>query len=153
MIKSDNKQPNKILLLLGLLAMAGIISISLYFIKTEEYKDWVSTEGILTNMKQHYSTGGRFHVGGGAKYSLYYTYTVDGKNYDGVDTFSGNIPEELFIGEQVEVWYDTAHHSRSMYSKPGPGLWPYVPFIFAVPVSLLILCGGFNRKERNLRSL
>lgn len=152
-MKWNHKQPNKILRILGILAIAAIASVSLYFIKTEEYKDWMSTEGILINMEQHNSRGGKRHVGSSRSYSLYYAYAVDGKSYDGVDSFSGSIPAEHFIGEQVEVWYNPAYPSHSMYSKPGPGLWPYVPFIFAVPIFFIILGGGFNRKERGLRSL
>lgn len=130
--------------------MAVILSISLYFIKTAEYENWVSTEGTLTDMEQTYSSGGKHHVGGGAGYTLHYIYAVDGKSYQGTDSFSGKLPEEHFVGQEIEVWYDPADSSRSMYSKPGPGLWPYVPFLFAVPVSLLAL-GGFHRKEDILR--
>lgn len=130
--------------------MAVIISISLYFIKTAEYENWVSTEGTLTDMEQTYSSGGKHHVGGGAGYTLHYIYAVDGKSYQGMDSFSGKLPEEHFVGQEIEVWYDPADSSRSMYSKPGPGLWPYAPFLFAVPVSLLAV-GGFHRKEDILR--
>lgn len=150
-MKSNNKQTNKIFSILGLIAVAAILSISLYFIKTAEYGNWVPTEGILINMQQTYNRGGKHHVGGGSGYILYYTYVVDGKNYQGMDSFSGNLPREHFVGEEIEVWYNPADCSQSMYSKPGPGLWPYVPFIFAFLISLFVLGGGFNRKEHTLR--
>lgn len=146
-MKSKNKQTNRFFPLLGLIAVAAILSISLYFIKAKEYKNWVSTAGILIDMQQTYRHG----RAGGRGYILYYTYVVDGKNYQGRDSFSGNLPKEHFVGEEIEVWYNPADCSRSMYRKPGPSLWPYVPFIFAVPISLFILGGGFDRKRHTLR--
>ena len=103
-MKSNNKQTKKIFSILGLIAVAAILSISLYFIKTAEYWNWVPTEGILINMQQTYNRGGSHHVGGGNGYILYYTYVVDGKNYQGMDSFSGNLPKEHFVGEEIEVW-------------------------------------------------
>lgn len=150
-MKSTGKQVNKIFSVLGIFAIAAILSVSLYFIKTAEYRNWVSTEGTLINMEETYARGGRHHVGGTRSYTLYYTYAVDGKSYGGSDSFSGSIPKEHFIGEEVEVWYNPADRSRSMYTKPGPGLWPYVPFIFSVPILLFVLGDGSNRKERSLR--
>lgn len=148
---AKGKQVNKIFSVLGVLAIAAILSVSLYFIKTEEYKNWLPTEGTLVNMEEKYSTGGRRHVGGGRSYYLYYTYTVDGKSYEGYDSFSGSIPKNHFIGEKVEVWYNPADCSQSFFDKPGPGLWPYVPFTFSVPILLFVLGGGLNRKSHSLR--
>lgn len=127
-----------------------ILSISLYFIKTEEYKNWVSTEGTLIDVEKTYSTGGRFHVGGGSGYVLYYTYMVDGTSYQGRDSFRGDLPKERYVGEEIEVWYNPANHSRSMYGKPGPGLWPYVPFTMGAPIILIVLA-SFNRNKQPLQ--
>ena len=132
----------------GLLLLAIIISVSLYFIKTEEYKDWQPVAGVLIDTKQFYKSRG---IGSGRSYRLYYTYEVDGIIYEGQELFSGNIPNSHYIGEPVEVWYDPEAPSNSLYAKPGPGLWPYIPFIFSVPISLFILSGGSARKKRSLR--
>ena len=128
-----------------LLLLAIIISVGLYFIKTEEYKDWQPIAGILIDTKQFYKTRG------GRSYRLYYKYEVNGTTYEGQELFSGNIPDSHYVGESVEVWYDPDMPSNSLYAKPGPGLWPYVPFIFSVPISLFILSGGYTRKRHNLR--
>ena len=127
-----------------LLLLAIIISVGLYFIKTEEYKNWQPIAGILIDTKQFYTRGGR-------SYRLYYKYEVNGITYEGQELFSGNIPDSHYVGESVEVWYDPDMPSNSLYAKPGPGLWPYVPFIFSVPISLFILSGGYTRKRHNLR--
>lgn len=132
----------------GLLLLAIIISVGLYFIKTEEYKDWQPVAGVLIDTKQFYDSRG---VGGGRSYRLYYTYEVDGITHEGQELFSGNIPNSHYIGEPAEVWYDPDVPSNPLYAKPGPGLWPYIPFIFSVPISLFILSGGFARKRRSLR--
>ena len=132
----------------GLLLLAIIISVGLYFIKKEEYKDWQPVAGVLTDMKQFYKSRG---VGGGRSYRLYYTYEVDGITYEGQELFSGNIPDSHYIGEPIEVWYNPETPFKSLYAKPGPGLWPYIPFIFFVPISMFVLSGGFTRKRRSLR--
>jgi len=132
----------------GLLLLAIIISVGLYFIKTEEYKDWQPVAGVLIDTKQFYKSRG---VGSGRSYRLYYTYEVDGITYEGQELFSGNIPDSHHIGEPVEVWYSPDAPSKSLYAKPSPGLWPYIPFIFFVPISLFVLSGGIARKSRSLR--
>lgn len=131
----------------GLLILAIIISVSLYFIKTEEYKNWQPVAGVLTDMRQFYKSRG---VGSGRSYRLYYTYEVNGIIYEGQDLFSGNIPDSHYIGESVEVWYNPDVPSKSLYAKPGAGLWLYIPFVFFVPISLFILNGGSARKKCNL---
>lgn len=131
----------------GLLVLAIIISVSLYFIKTEEYKDWQPVAGVLTDMRQFYKSRG---VGSGRSYRLYYTYEVNGIIYEGQDLFSGNIPDSHYIGESVEVWYNPDVPSESLYAKPDAGLWSYIPLIFSVPISLFILSGGSARKKRSL---
>ena len=132
----------------GLLLLAIIISVGLYFIKTEEYKDWQPVAGVLIDTKQFYKSRG---VGSGRSYRLYYTYEVDGITYEGQELCSGNIPDSHYIGEPVEVWYSPDAPSKSLYAKPSPGLWPFIPFIFFVPISLFVLSGGIARKSRSLR--
>lgn len=139
---------NKFFRILAVFAVAAILSVTFYYIKTVEYKNWQPADGVLINMEQGYSSGRHGH--GSRWYRLYYTYTVDGKSYSGVDTFSGNLPKDHFIGEEVEVWYNPADRSKSMYAKPGPGLWPYVPFIFALPISLSVFA---YRKDTGLRNV
>ena len=139
---------NRILKTIGILILTIIISVGLYFIKTEEYKDWQPIEGVLTDTKQFYKSRG---IGGGRSYRLYYTYEVNGEIYNGQELFSGNIPDSHYIGESVEVWYNPKTPFNSLYAKPGPGLWPYIPFIFSVPISLFILSGGSARRNRRLR--
>lgn len=81
-------------------------------------------------------------------YELFYTYTVNGENYDGSSTYSGKAPDDHFIGEQVTVWYNPDTVSESMYHKPGPGLWPIAPFLFAIPLVLRVLLS--KRRKENL---
>ncbi|MBR5825809.1 MAG: DUF3592 domain-containing protein [Clostridia bacterium] len=117
--------------------VASLVSVALYFIKTEQYKDWQSTDGVLIDTQQFY--GRKSKVGGGRSYRLYYQYTVDGVTYEGNELFSGNVPDSHYIGEPVTVWYNPENHSSSCYAKPGPGLWPYAPFFLGFPILLSAL--------------
>ena len=139
---------NRMLKTVALLILTIMISVGLYFIKTDEYKDWQPVAGVLTDAQQFYKSRG---VGSGRSYRLYYTYEVNGIIYEGQELFSGNVPDSHYIGEPVEVWYNPEVPSKSFYAKPGPGLWPYIPFIFFVPISLFVLSGGSARKKRSLQ--
>lgn len=133
----------KILKALSVLLVASLISVALYFIKTEQYRDWKSTDGVLVDTQQFY--GKKSKVGDGRSYRLYYRYTVDGVTYEGNELFSGNITDSHYIGEPVTVWYNPENHSSSCYAKPGPGLWPYAPFFLGFPLLLSAL--GVRRKR------
>ena len=135
----------KIVQFLIIVAIASVLSAVLNNVKTNEYKDWVSTDAVITNWK----TANRKR----AKHILYFKYDVDGNEYHGQEVFSGNFPEND-IGDTVTVWYDPDAVSRAMISdiKPDAGLWPYVPFIFAIPISLFVLSGGYKPRTRSLRS-
>lgn len=137
----------RILKSVGILALAAIISVSLYFIKTAQYRDWLPAEGVLTNIEE-YSGHSHRSRGSNRTYRLFYTYTVDGEDYDGSSAYSGKAPDNHFIGERVEVWYNPDKLSESMYHKPGPGLWPTVPIVFGIPLALRILFP--KRRKKNL---
>ena len=140
---------NKVVQLALVVAAAALLSGVLYLVTTEEYKDWQPVQGTVTDLTQYYR-GGR--LGRGRLYRIDYTYIVNGTEYRGTDSFSGSIPDSLTIGTQAQVWYDPHHPARSLFARPLPSLAVYVPFIFAVPVSLFVVSGGFNRKKRSLRS-
>ena len=111
--------------------VASLLSVALYFMKTEQYRNWQSTDGVLINYEQFYHNG--------RTYRLYYKYKVNGITYEGNELFSGNIPDSHYIGERVTVWYNPENHSSSVYAKPGPGLWPYAPFFLGFPILLSAL--------------
>ena len=122
-----------------IIVVASLLSVVLYFVKTEQYKDWQSTDGVLIDTQQFNKRKGR------GSYRLYYCYTVDGVTYEGNELFSGNVPDSHYIGEPVTVWYNPENHSSSCYAKPGPGLWPYAPFFLGFPLVLSAL--GVRRKR------
>ncbi len=134
----------RIFISVGILVLAVILSISLYFIKTEQYRDWLPVEGFLTNIEErhgHSKRGGSDWV-----YELFYTYTVAGEDYHGSSVYSGKAPEGHFIGERVTVWYNPDAVSESSYHKPGPELWPTVPIIFGIVLALRVLLSKRRRR-------
>lgn len=131
-MRPDGKRMNKIFPILGIFAVAVILSVSLYFIMTEEYKSWMHTEGVLLNVQK--TNGSRINSRG---YNLYYVYVVDGKGYRGQTFYWGDPPKDLLIGGKADVWYNPDNCSKSICGKPSPGLWPYIPYIFAIPIPCL----------------
>lgn len=120
--------------------VASLLSVALYFMKTEQYKHWQSADGVLTYTHQ-------FDSGRNSKrtYRLYYRYAVDGITYEGNESFSGTVPDSHYIGEPVTVWYNPEKPSSSCYAKPGPGLWPFAPFFLGFPLLLSAL--GIRKKK------
>lgn len=142
---TKNKTKEQVLKLIGLFILAAIISVSLYFIKAEQYKNWLPEKGILTNIENYSARRSRHDTR--RSYCLFYSYMVDGKIYDGSSSYSGKAPDNHFIGEQVDVWYNPEEPSQSSYHKPGPGLYPYLPFIFYLPISLIVLKSTSLRRQ------
>lgn len=133
---------NKIAQLLIIVVIASVLSVVLNIVKTNEYKDWVSSDAVITNWETTKKD---------VKHIIYFKYYVDGNEYNGQDVFKGNYPENG-VGDTVTVWYDPDNVSQVMRSdkKPNAGLWTYVPFIFAIPISIFVLSGGYRPRTRSL---
>ncbi len=127
--------------LLLLFAFASVISLSLNFVKTKEYSRWISAYAIITDWKTGYNVN---HI-------LYFKYSVDGKDYNGHDSFKGNFPQNE-IGDTVTVWYDPDDVTRVMISdtRPDAVLWSCSPFILSVPIALYIISDGSKRNSKRL---
>ena len=121
---------SKVIQLALLTAVAVTLSLFLRTVKNREYSDWVSANAVITDWKS----------GNGVKHIIYFKYNVDGDEYNGYDSFNGNFPKDK-VGDTVTVWYDPDDATRVMRSdtKPDAGLWTYVPFIFAIPLSFFII--------------
>lgn len=132
---------SKAVQLLIIIIAASVISTVLTTIKNNEYSDWISTDAVITDWKMSKKV----------KHIIYFKYNVNGTEYTGQDSFSGNFPEEE-IGDTVTVWYDPDDPLRVMRSdiKPDAGLWTYAPFFLALPISLFVITEGYNRKRKGL---
>ena len=127
--------------LLLLFAFASVISVSLNFVKTKEYSRWISTYAIITDWKTGYNVN---HI-------LYFKYSVDGKDYNGHDSFRGNFPQIEYC-VTVTAWYDPDDVTRVMISdtRPDAVLWSCSPFILSVPIALYIISDGSKRNSKRL---
>lgn len=113
-----------------LLLAALISSVSIYAFRTEQYKDWKATPGIVLENRQYISrVSGRSH-------RIYYSYTIDGKTYTGSDSYHG-FNSDFEEGDSTEVWYNPDDPSESSFHKPAPLIDPYVPLFLALPLALL----------------
>lgn len=157
-MKSNNKQTNIIFSILGLIAVAAILSISLYFIKTAEYGNWVPTEGILINMQQTYNRGGNHHVGVGRGYILYYTYVVDGKIIKAWILFRGTYQGNILLAKRLKsgIILPIVHNQCIANPVPVYGLMFRLYLLFSflclfLVVALIarnILYGKYSRTEK-----
>ena len=128
---------NKFIRIIIILVIAGLISLGFQIGLTHKYADWVSTDGVITDIQFHHSSGGRRHSSSHT-YKIYYDYTVDGTTCSGVNAYSGR-ETARYVGEQVTIWYDPHNHQDASFHPPGPGLYPLVSFIFAFPVVMRII--------------
>lgn len=138
MKKNFSLKPVQLLLLF---AFASVLSVLLNFVKTKEYSRWISTYAIITDWKTGYNVN---HI-------LYFKYSVDGKEYNGYDSFKGNFPQSE-IGDTVTVWYDPDNVTRVMISdtRPDAVLWSCSPFILSIPIALYIISDGSKRNSKRL---
>ena len=132
---------NKAVQLFLLLLVAAALSIFFNIVMTKEYSNFVCTDAVITDWRMSKDV---HHI-------LYFKYSVDGVEYNGQDSFSGNYPENE-IGDTVTVWYDPDNAASAMISgkKPDAGLWPYAPFILAFPVAVYIMTGAEKRKSKKI---
>lgn len=134
-----------------MLLLACICSAAIYFIRTEQYKNWMPTEGVVVEIEEYYSTGGRHHIGSGYSHRIFYSYILDGQSYSGSNLYSGRDEGNFLKGQSVQIWYNPQKVSESSFHKPGPGLDPYVPFIMGVPLTGVALrIAGQNRRRSTI---
>lgn len=126
------KKTHEIILIL---LIACAISAGLQIGLTAKYDDWLSADGVITDIEFHRS---RMRRGSRYSYEIYYEYTVDGVSYSGVNAYSGR-ETERYVGEAVTVWYDPDHHDDASFHPPGPGLWPTVPFILGISLAMRLM--------------
>ncbi len=129
----------RLLVPIAILAAACIASIGIYFARTEQYKDWVSTPGIILDIETYRSKRSSSH-------RIYYSYSVDDMAYTGDSLYSGT-HTDFSEGDETDVWYNPQNPSESSFHKPGPGLDPYAPFFIGIPLAL----GAFGFRRRRIR--
>lgn len=129
-------------------SLAIICSVSLYFIRTEQYKDWKTAPGIVLEIKHYRGSGGggKFHISSGPSHRIIYSYTIDGNDYTGESIPYSGYDSDYWEGQATSIWYNPDNPADSSFHKPGPDLDSYAPFIFAVPISLMF---SIKPKRRN----
>ena len=130
-------------------SLAIICSVSLYFIRTEQYKDWQTTPGIVLDIKHYRGSGGggKFHISSGPSHRIIYSYAINGNDYTGESIPYSGYDSDYLIGQSTLIWYDPDNPVDSSFHKPGPGIDPYAPFFLAVPISLMFLIKPKRRKN------
>lgn len=136
-----NTGPARMLVPLGLILI--IFSVILFSFNTDKYAE---TTGKVTSAVQ--SAAGQ---DGEKGYDVKFTYTVDGKAYEGEFT---NLSESIAEGDAVKVFYDPADPAKTASSKMNK----LIPVAVA-GVGVLALAGGIAltvrafRKSRELDKL
>lgn len=131
---------------ISVLLIAFSISATLHFQQVNKYKDWSVTQGKLYNIEQVHSKYS--HSSSSISYRLYYTYKVDDIEYTGVDSYSGQIPEQYHIGKIVKVMYDTNNPIASLHERPKTSLITRIPILWSLPIALIMLLPMKKRKSK-----
>ena len=136
----------KWLMPLAVLVIAAILSVILWCIAAETYKDWQPTAGTITHTEIRFR---RRRPGKWIEYT--WKYSVDGVEYSGCDWFAPSGTPEWQEGDKKEIWYDPDRPSESQFSKPSPKLLVCTPFIFAVPLMLAAYSLSAKKEGNGLR--
>lgn len=129
-----------------ILFIAILLSFAIFYARTQQYKSWEPTPGVVTEIKLFSSHGGgKAHLSS-RSHRIYFAYSVAGQSYTGYSQYSG-YDSESAAGDAVTVWYDPDCPSQSSFNKPTPGLDPIAPFILGLP--LMIGSWAANRRRRD----
>lgn len=131
----------RLILPIAILLIACIASVGIYFARTEQYKDWVSTPGVIVDIENYRGSRKR-----NDSHRIYFSYRVDGVDYTGDTLYSGT-STDFSPGGSTDVWYNPENPSESSFHKPGPGLDPYGPFFIGIPLAL----GAFGVRRKRIR--
>ena len=127
-----------------ILVVAGVLAFGVHILRTNQYKDWLPAEGVVTDVQFHRSYRKKSRRD---TYQIYYEYTVDGVTYTGVNAYSGRESDtDAAAGKQVTVWYDPDAPDKSSYHKPGTGIDFLIPiFIAFIPIRVILKQKGRKR--------
>ena len=133
-----------------ILAVAGVLAFGIHIQRTNQYKDWLPADGVVTDvqfLRSHNSRRRSYDY----TYQIYYDYTVDGVGYSGVNTYSGKESDtDAAAGKQVTVWYNPDAPEYSSYHKPGTGIDFLIPFFLAlIPIRMILKQKGRKRSGSN----
>lgn len=127
-------------------ALTVVAIFAVHQVLTEKYADWVSTDGEITDVRFYHSNRKK-HIDS-YTYEIYYTYSVDGQAYAGVDAYKGKESDtDAAAGQAVTVWYDPDDHASSSFHKPSSGLWPFAPFLVGAYLISQTLKGENSAKK------
>jgi hypothetical protein len=73
---------------------------------------------------------------------------VDGIEYTGADAYSGKLPDHYYIGQPVEVLYDTNEPYASLHERPKSELITRIPIMWSIPIALMLLLPMKKRTKR-----
>ena len=133
-----------------ILAIAGALAFGIHILRTNQYKDWLPADGVVTDVQFHRSHNSR-RRSYDYTYQIYYEYAVDGAGYSGVNTYSGKESDtDASAGKQVTVWYNPDAPEQSSYHKPGTGIDFLIPFFIAlIPIRMILKQKGQKRSGSN----
>ena len=104
----------------------------------DQYKDWQQSNGRIYERENPRKEDGNLDFG---HYTYYYTFTADGRQYNGVDTLRQytrvqKYSHTYYVGDVVGIWYDPDDPTVNAMSKPSAlGADFYFPLIFALPLA------------------
>ena len=125
------------------LVPAGIILIIFGVILSGfNFDRYLQTTGKVTSVEEHVSTTDNKQK----EYDISFTYTVDGKEYEGI---FANLSKEAKVGDDIEVWYDPADPERLTNSKMSNLVAPAMIGVGAIAIiaGVLLTVKAFKKSK------
>lgn len=122
-----------------------IISVCIYFAKTEEYKNWKSTAGVILEIKKTNGSG-RGRKRSSSSHRIYFSYVLNDKKYTANTSYRGT-KTNFKAGDSVQVWYNPDNQAKASFSKPSPAFAPFTPFFIGFPFAILFFRRNKNKKR------
>lgn len=135
-MKSHNNSNLNFLVPVLILLAAFITAQFIFIIRTEQFKDWISTPAVVLQEEDLIDF----------KIRIYYSYTVNGKSYSGSDIYEKSNRNHAEIGSEITIWYAPDDASKSSFYKPNPSFDSYAPYFLAVPLSIGLILRNYRKK-------
>lgn len=133
-----------------ILIVAFAISVSVSAYEKAKFENWATTTGIVTHTSEIKHNRRRSLIFISDESVIYYDYSVNGKNYEGISSYMYINGDKYLEGESYQIWYNPDKPEESAFLNPYKSSVAYFPFIVAfISVFLyLIVFLGTKKKAR-----
>ena len=133
-----------------ILIVAFAISVSVSAYEKAKFENWATTTGIVTHTSEIKHNRRRSLIFISDESVIYYDYSVNGKDYEGIISYMYINGDKYLEGESYQIWYNPDKPEESTFLNPYKTSVAYFPVtITLISISIyLVIFLGTKRKER-----